>query len=228
MLSIRSDGAEPPVERHDTKGPWAVLRDPVTFEKLPCREDVDAALAANASALAAFNQDDHANFTSYFAALPLQTAGYTLAINGLEVVDATALPYWIESPPFAITLMNDGVKAFEATEYRRASDLLEAALLRDQRDGCCGLADHLIDAIRFGPRQSMASASHALYYLGLSYEKEGKADRAALALDRFVHYAMVRDEVAYELAETHLRKLGSPARECRSTAPVAVTWPDPS
>ena len=72
----------------------------------------------------------------------------------------------------------------------------------------------------------MKEATYALYTLGLAYEQQQRADRAAAAFRRFVGCALLRDAATYADAESRLARLGSPVRACDSSEPILVTWPE--
>ena len=225
VVSVDVDGNIGPRDSRDARGPWIALRDPITLDKVRCREDVASVLAANSDGLAALNRDRNANEASLYSDPAIVSAGYTVAGLGYALVDFTAAPYWAESPRSPPGVMNDGLLAFRSGDYPRASHLLEAALLRNYWYGD-DLFDNLRYAVAARPPRSMGETTHALYYLGLAYEQERQNERAVRALRAFVNHSLVSDAAAYEVAEARLARLGHPMPPCVSSLPVAITWPE--
>ena len=117
------------------QGAWLVLRDPVTLDKLRCREEVESVVAANATALRARDQEIDARLTNWELDFPFAAAGYAAALVGYSLVDFSALPYWTGRSPSSVRLLDAGDNAFRMGDWARASDLIETALLRDEWNG---------------------------------------------------------------------------------------------
>ncbi len=184
-----------------------VMRDPLTGDKLRCRDEVlawrelyedlgvdrlrDEQAAATAGTMAAVL------FAPLVVAQPLGALGAT------EALWSGAVLYDDLRSDDARTLLRKGRTLYERTRYDAAATYLEHALAKDP---VVGVLDE------------------AYFYLGMAYAKQGKRERARLALELFADRAGVRDVDAYRAAEATLGSLGARATPCASTEPVPLHW----
>lgn len=184
-----------------------LLRDPVTGNKLRCREDVlewrelhedlaldqmhdhRAAIAAGVTASVVFGP--------IVALQPLGGLGF------MEAMSAADSLYGLLRTKSAPELVAAAVRLHERKRFPQSSLFIEHALAKDS---------------------SVGVLSKAYYYLGLSYAEQGKDERAEIALAAYVDRAAVRDVDSYREAEAALRSLGAAPRECASTGPVDLHW----
>lgn len=190
-----------------------VLVDPVTHDKLRCRDDVDRLKLVLGRAKA--SQVKMANAENWMIAWPLTYVFGVPAQPLLFGFSLTAVPYYVVGPRPPRGLYHDGLDAFRVADYRRASALFEEALLEREPD----------DLLQYEPRGDLGQRSRTLYYLGLAHEQLRENDRGVLALTRFTRHALRRDAEAYEVAEQRLARLGSPVPACASEDPVIMEWP---
>jgi hypothetical protein len=184
-----------------------VLRDPLSGNKLHCREDVlawrelheDLALdlvrdrnAGTAAAVAA-----NALFAPLLAVHPV--GGLIMA----EAIMAQAQLYHHLRSPNATELLARGIVLFRRRRYPQAVEAIERALAKD---AAVGILDK------------------ALFYLGFAQLENNNPSRARLALSMFMDRAAVRDVDAYRAAEAALRELDVARTPCASTEPVELHW----
>jgi len=184
-----------------------VLRDPLTGSKLRCQEQVLEWREIHEDLATDQVVDDNA------AVAVATTTGVVFApllamqpVGGLVVVEAmyvSAAMFDGLSSDDAYQLLAKGILLFKRTRYSRAATILERALAKDA---------------------SVGVLDKAYYYLGLSYAKQGKDERAQLALSLFIDRAGVRDVDAYRKAEAVLEELGVTPYTCAATEPVKVYW----
>jgi tetratricopeptide (TPR) repeat protein len=184
-----------------------VLRDPLTGDKLRCREDVLAWRELHEDLAEDRVRDDNAAIaadvvanTLFLAAIVAQPVGAGLMA---EAVLADARLYERLRSDSATTLLARGIVLYRRQRYPQAARAIERALAKD---GTVGLLDK------------------AYLYLGLSYHEQGHRDRARLALSMFLDRAAVRDVDAYRNAEALLRALDVARAPCASTEPVDLHW----
>lgn len=184
-----------------------VLRDPLTGNKLRCREEVvewrelhedlavDQVHDRNVGIAVAVTTG--VVFTPLLAAQPV--GGLVLAealLTGGELYDRF-------SSDDATKLLAHGIALYNRKRYPKAAQVIELALAKD---GAVGVLDK------------------AFFYLGLSYDQQGNEARARLALSMFLERAAVRDVGAYRDAEAKLKTLGVERAPCASTDPVDLHW----
>ena len=182
-----------------------VLRDPLTGDKLRCREQVLQWREIVEDVAIDRVTDDNA------AIAAATTTGVVFApllamqpVGGLATVEAILVGNSLYSMMNSDTpdeLLLKGIALFRRTRYAPAASHLERALAKDASVGVLNMA---------------------YYYLGLAYAKMGNDERAQLALWMFVNRAGVRDVEAYRKAEAALEELGASIEECDSTDPVRV------
>jgi tetratricopeptide (TPR) repeat protein len=190
--------------RHDKV---LLLRDPVSGNKLRCREEVvqwrelyedvavDEVRDGNASVAAGVTAG--AVFGPLLVLEPV--GGLVLA----EAMSTTQSLYDLLRSDNAPELLATGLVLYNRKRFPQASVLIERALAKD---GAVGTVDK------------------AYYYLGLSYAEQHKQERARLALAAFVDRAGVRDVDAYRTAEATLKTLGVSRIPCASKEPVELYW----
>ncbi|MCC6522040.1 MAG: hypothetical protein IT373_05215 [Polyangiaceae bacterium] len=182
-----------------------LLRDPLTGDKLRCRdevlewrelyEDLATDRVHDENVAVAVGATTGAVFAPLLAAYP---------VGGLVLTEAMLVSgalYEDFAADDAFELLGKGIALRERTRHAQAIAYLERALAKDPAVG-------LIDK--------------AYYYLGLSYAERGASERARLALELFVDRAGVRDVEAYREAEATLERLGIRRAPCASTEPVAL------
>jgi tetratricopeptide (TPR) repeat protein len=184
-----------------------VLRDPLTGNKLRCREDVLAWRELHEDLAEDRVQDDNAAIagavtanTLFLAALVVQPVG---ALYTADAVLADVAVYERFRSDSATKLLARGIVLYRRRRYPQAARIIERALAKD---GDVGLLDK------------------AFLYLGLAYNEQGNHDRARLALSMFLDRAAVRDVDAYRNAEAVLRTLDVASAPCASTEPVELYW----
>lgn len=198
-----NDGSDDP-GKDDTV---LLLRDPVTGNKLRCREDVlewreiyedvavdqlhdgRAAIAAGVTGGAIFGP-----------LLAFQPVGGLVVLEALSVTQAFYDLLRSDDPE---KLYATATLLYDRKRYPQASLLIERALARDS---------------------SVGTTHKAYYYLGLSYAEQGKRARARIALSAFMDRAAVRDADGYRRAEATLRSLGVVRKPCASIDPVELYW----
>lgn len=198
-----NDGSDDP-GKDDTV---LLLRDPVTGNKLRCREDVldwreiyedtavdqlrdhRASIAAGVTAGALFGP-----------MLAVQPVGGLVV---LEALSASGDLYELFRTDSAEKLLAAGIHLYDRKRYPQASLWIERALAKDG---------------------SVGTTQKAYYYLGLAYAEQGKHARARTALAAFLDRAAVRDVDGYRKAESTLKTLGVHRKPCGSTEPVELYW----
>lgn len=184
-----------------------LLRDPLTGEKLRCREEVIDWRELHEDLASDLVEDDNAAIAAGATTASLFAPLLVVQPVGALVLAEAALTggalYDDLASDDAYELFAGGVTLFRRHRYRQASTILERALAKDATVG-------VIDK--------------AYLYLGLAYAHQQRRDRAALALTMFVTRSAVRDVDAYREAERALAELGAPVEGCQSTDPVDLSW----
>jgi tetratricopeptide (TPR) repeat protein len=210
VLAIYDGSDDPLASAH-------VLVNPVSGEKLRCKEDVHRWLGVHQDAARDAAHDANVGTAAgvmYGAAAPALAAAPSVAVmastpagallvGGLLAIEVGLL---IEM----IGLSDGGQVHFE-----------EARLLFEQRRWAEAAARYELAILKDG---SLVGSSLALYELGVAYAQMGRADDAAEALHAFVTRALVRDVKAYRNAERWLAWLDAPMDRCESQAPIDVRW----
>lgn len=179
-----------------------VLRDPITQQKIRCREHLEKWVDA-------YRRDAHDRLhdEAWEIASPIVMAPATVvAAAALDVlmisISVAELPYQIARSEDGAGVYERAETAFAAERWGEAARLFELALVRD-------------DAL---------STGLATYYVGIAYANQGRADEARLALTAFVERALVMEVTAYRNAERWLRWLDAPIETCVSQEPLEVVW----
>jgi tetratricopeptide (TPR) repeat protein len=179
-----------------------VLRDPLTDDKIRCREQLLPWLGGQGRATDATVRVENDVERSAFVLLPLSI----VASAGL-MVGVVAIAPGLIAAPSETAYYEKGVAAFQAGRYDDASNALETALM--------------MAPLAAGFR----GRAYVLYYLGFAYEQERRDDLARRTLAAFVERAGVANERAYQDAEERLVRLGGALpSKCESTEPVSFVW----
>jgi tetratricopeptide (TPR) repeat protein len=184
-----------------------VLRDPLTGNKLRCREEVVEWRELHED-LAVDNVHDR-NVAVAVAVTTGVVFSPLLAVQpvgGLVLAEALLVGgqlYSDLSSADATRLLASGISLYNRKRYPKAAQVIELALAKDQAVG-------VLDK--------------AYYYLGLSYDQQGNKARARVALSLFMDRAAVRDVSAYRSAESTLKTLEVERAACASSEPVELHW----
>lgn len=203
-VMARDEGSDDP----DKDEPVIVLVDPLTGKKLRCREDVEGFRELFEDIAVDRAHDDNVATTvgvttgAVFGPLiALQPVGGLVLAEAMLVSDLLYDDLSSETGP---ELLARGIALWKRERWAQAAAAIERALAKDPGVG-------VLDK--------------AALYLGLSYDKLGQKARAALALERFLDHALVRDVSAYREAATALKRLGVSRPKCASIEPVELRWP---
>jgi tetratricopeptide (TPR) repeat protein len=184
-----------------------LLRDPLTGEKLRCREDVLQWRELHEDLAVDRVHDD--NVATAVGVTTGVVFGPLLAVQpvgGLVLAEAmmTADTLYSDlSSADATELLASGISLYKRKRYAQAIVVIERAL---GKDPMVGIQDK------------------AYLYLGLAYREQKQWDRARLALMMFEDRAGVRDVNAYREAEKTLQLLGVASIDCDSLEPVELYW----
>ena len=202
-VMARENGSDDPGARDKI----LVLRDPLTGNKLRCREEVVAWRELHEDVAADRVRDDHAavaaGVTAGILGGPFMVVQPLGALAMAETLLTTGMLYESLRSENATRLLARGIVLYRRKRYPQAAQVIERALAKD---GAVGVLDK------------------AYLYLGLSYQEQGNDDRARLALSLFLDRAAVRDVDAYRRAEAGLRALDAAPAACGSTEPVDLHW----
>ncbi len=184
-----------------------LLRDPLTGEKLRCREQVVAWRELHEDLAVDLAHDDNVatavGVTTGALFGPLVVVQPIGALVLAEAVITADLMYADLSTDDAHELFAAGLALYQRKRFPQAATVIERALAKD---AAVGVLDK------------------AYLYLGLAYVEVGNDERAALALRMFLERAAVRDVDAYRKAEAALVELGSEETSCASVEPVELHW----
>jgi tetratricopeptide (TPR) repeat protein len=184
-----------------------VLRDPLTGNKLRCREQVLEWRELHEDLAA-----DHVHDRNVAVAVAVTTGAVFAPLLAVQPVGGLVLAeallaggqlYDKLSSDDATELLAHGIALYNRKRYPKAAQIIERALAKDSAVGTLDVA---------------------YLYLGLSYDQQGNKARARLALSTFVDRAAVRDVDAYRNAESTLKTLGVKRARCASTEPVELHW----
>ena len=195
----------------DVDGDPVLLRDPLTSEKIRCREDLERVAPALADTLDDLAHDRHARTVSW------ATLGPFAFVGGAARMVATALWYpafqfdEAFASPQPRRLYERAREAFLAKRFAEARDLFLSLVVNE------GHGDAQIDDL---PR---AFVEHSLYYLAVCDEALHQDEEAREALRRFLSMATAENEDRYRDAEARLARLG-PVAGCASRADFTFTW----
>lgn len=201
-VMAREGGSDDPGEGQTV----LLLRDPVTGDKLRCREDVMEWRELHEDLAVDYAHDDNVatgvGITTGLVFGPLVAMQPVGALVLAESMLTADLMYDDLASDNAAELLAAGIQLFKRKRFAQASVVIERALGK----GAVGVYDK------------------AYLYLGLSYREQKKLDRARLALELFIDRSSVRDVNAYREAEKALRELGVASTGCESTEPVELYW----
>jgi hypothetical protein len=184
-----------------------VLRDPLSGNKLRCREDVLAWRELHEDLALDLVRDRNAAITAAVATntlfAPLLAVHPVGGMLMAEAMMTEAQLYKHLRSPNATELLARGIVLFRRQRYPQAVETIERALAKD---AAVGILDK------------------ALFYLGLAQLENGNPERARLALSMFMDRAAVRDVDAYRAADAALDQLDMTRTPCASTEPVELHW----
>jgi tetratricopeptide (TPR) repeat protein len=187
-----------------------LLRDPLTDNKIRCREQLLVWLPAQARATDTLVRSEYDLNRSLVVMLPFTvigsaplTSALIIAGAGLPFILVAEVPHFVADYPSASSLYRDGASAFRAGRYDEARKALETSIALDPARG---------------------RGSYALSYLGYAYEQMHEDELAREALTAFVERASVANAAAYQVAEDRLARLGGALPACASTDAVPVAW----
>jgi hypothetical protein len=181
-----------------------LLRDPLTDDKIRCREQLVGWLDAQARATDTEVRSNYDMNRSLVIMGPFTLATAAVLMPVVVLGGLSLTPHLIADYPSEHTYYEQGARAFAAGRYGEARQALETSIS--------------LDALFRGRK------AYALYYLGLAYEQEHQEELARRAFVAFVRRAMVADATAYSEAEARLARLGAEVPGCESTAPVTLSW----
>ena len=184
-----------------------VLRDPVSSEKIRCKNDLERAAPALAAALDDAVRDRHARKVA-----PIALAPITLTVGAAELL---GLGLWSPAeafaegvaPPQPRGVYDAGRAAFLGGRFAEARDrFLVLAIVRPHGGTEIGALPE-------------SYYEHALYYLALADEALHQDAEARAALSRFLTTSTAKNELRYRDAEERLARLEGPgAVRCASRA----------
>jgi tetratricopeptide (TPR) repeat protein len=181
-----------------------VLFDPVSGDKLVCREDVLEVLAAHATAASDVVELDNAALASGLLTEPVSGLAGAAILAGLLVFELTMLPAYAATDD-AQDHLEAGEEAVDEGRYEEAKKELMVALAADP---------------------ALARTSLALYHLGRAADRSGDLDLARRAYVAFLRRAVVPAEEEFERAESWLDHEGAlEDSDCASRSPIEVVWP---
>ena len=190
-----------------------LLRDPVTGEKIRCREEVERLAPALAGVLEDEARDRHARAVAPVAAGPFTVAGRAalMLADGL-LYPASQVDELVASPQ-PRQVYTRARAAFLAGRFAEARELFLLLLVEK------GHGDAQIDDL------PPAFVEHSLYYVAVCDEALHRDDEARAALHRFLTMSSTEDEVRYRDAEARLGRLGgAPVSRCASRAALTFAW----
>jgi hypothetical protein len=190
-----------------------LLRDPVTGEKLRCREDVERLAPALAGMLEDEARDRHAAAVAPVAVGPFTLAGRAAQMMGDGLFFPAAKFDELVASPQPRQVYTRARAAFLEGRFAEARELFLVLLVEK------GRGDAMIDDL---PR---AFVEHSLYYLAVCDEALHRDEEARAALHAFLTRSTVEDEARYRDAEARLVRLGGAAAPaCASRAELAFDW----
>jgi hypothetical protein len=188
-----------------------ILRDPVTSEKIRCKDDLERAAPALAAALDDAARDRHARDVAPLALAPITGTGYAAALLGIGLWSPAEAFAEGVAPPQPHRVYEAGRAAYLAGRFAEAREhFLVLAIVRPKG----GIEIGALPAIYY---------EHALYYLALSDEELHQDAEAKAALSRFLTTSNAKNEARYRDAEERLARLSGPSvPRCASRADVVL------
>ncbi len=184
-----------------------LLRDPLTGDKLHCREDVLQWRELHEDLAVDQVHDENVatgvGITTGVVFAPLLAVQ---PVGGLVLAEAMVtadMLYADFASANASELLATGISLFKRKRFAQASVVIERALAKDPMVGV---------------------GDKGYLYLGLAYREQKKFNRARLALELFIDRSSVRDVNAYRDATKNLRELGVASAGCESLEPVELYW----
>ncbi|MFO0546930.1 MAG: tetratricopeptide repeat protein [Polyangiaceae bacterium] len=184
-----------------------VLRDPVSGNKLRCKEDVEAWREVYEDTAVDRVQDDNAALAAgitagifFGAVVAMQPTSSLLVTSTLSLEEPL---YDLMRSEDGTELLAAGIVLYQRKRFPQAARVIERALAKDA---------------------SVGVLDKGYFYLGQTYFEQGNRERAAGALQAFVQRAGVRDVDAYREALSTLRRLDHRESPCDSIEPVDLHW----
>lgn len=184
-----------------------VLRDPVTGNKLRCREDVEQWREVYEDTAEDRVEDDNAATAAgvtagifFGAVVAMEPTSSLLVTSTLSLESSLYDLLRSENGP---ELLAAGVVLYQRKRFPQAARVIERALAKDA---------------------SVGVLDKGYFYLGQAYFEQGLRERAATALLAFVQRAGVRDVDAYRGALATLKQLDHEEAPCVSLEPVDLHW----
>jgi hypothetical protein len=186
-----------------------ILRDPVTYEKIRCREDLERVAPAVAAAVEDEVHDHHARAVADGALAPFTLVGRA----------ATTLGVGFVFPGAAITQASQSPGRRD--RYARARELFLAGRFDAARDAFMGVIVAQ-DGLTTLPQPWIEQTA---YYLGVCDDTLHRTRDAAEELRRFLVLSSTSDEERYRDAERRLARIEPGAlATCRSQEPLELGW----
>jgi len=195
-------GPDEQVDRRDI----VILGDPLTGEKLRCREQLEPWLALQRAVASDDIHDENVGITSLVALSPFVAVGSAIVILGIVVASPVFIPVAAGSSANAYGLFKRGAELFASKQYAEAASHLQRAVVKSPTH--------------------IALVTPAFYYLGVSYSKLDRPELAARAMQAFIHRSTYSNDEMYSSAEAWLAYLRAPLPECLSTEPLPIEWKD--
>lgn len=188
-----------------------VLRDPLTGEKLRCRDELERAAPALSDALDDVVHDRRGRLVARASLAPITAVGTAGTMLGRGLLSPAMGVSALVSSPQPRTLYERASAAFAAGRFEESRSLYQSLVIGGGRGEalCCDLPRAWLDL--------------SLYYLALSDEALHRDEEAAAAFAAFLNTATLRDEARYRDAEQRLARLRAvPA--CTSRADFTMAW----
>jgi hypothetical protein len=184
-----------------------VLRDPVTSEKIRCRDDLERVAPALVDVLDDETRDRNARRVAPIALGPISLAAYGAALLGIGLwYPAAAFGEGVASAPPG-RVYDQARAAFLAGRYEVSRERFLTVVIER------GRSDADLDQL------PVIFVEHSLYYLALSDEALHRDAEAEAAFRRFLTTSTRKNELRYRDAEARLARLEGPrAVRCGSRA----------
>lgn len=187
--------------------PVLLLRDPMTGDKIRCKDQVAAFRELHEDLAADAVHDDNVamgvGITTGAVFAPMVVMAPVGALVLTEAMLTSGTLYDAFDSDTGPELFGMGIELFRRERFLQAASAIEHALAKDP---------------------SLGTNDKAFLYLGLSYAKVGKKERAARALAMYIDRAGVRDIDSYRTAAEKLVELGVEREKCASIGPVNLRW----
>jgi len=181
-----------------------ILGDPLTGEKLRCREQLEPWLALQRAVASDGLHDENVAIGSIVAMSPFVAVGSAIIILGVVVASPAFVPIAAGSSSSSYALYERGTELLAAKQYGEAASHFQRAVVKSP--------NHI------------AVMTPAFYYLGVSYSKLERPELAARAMQAFIHRSQYSNDEMYSSAEAWLAYMKKPVTECASIEPLPIQW----